>query len=90
MPESLHEPAYKSLPQQSQEDAAGHDHNDDDDDDEQSANDDINYLSVSNVKITPNTFMSMCPALLAQIEQGSCTKHVEVEKRHSEMNHFGK
>lgn len=29
-------------------------------------------FNVANVQITPETFLSMCPALLVQIEQGSC------------------
>lgn len=31
-------------------------------------------LTMSNIQITPAQFMHMCPALLLQIEQGSCTK----------------
>lgn len=56
-----------------------HDHDDDDEhhnNDGQTAND----LNVANVKITPDTFLSMCPALLVQIEQGSCID------RHSEAD----
>lgn len=30
-------------------------------------------LSISNIQITPSALMSMCPALLVQIEQGSCS-----------------
>lgn len=33
---------------------------------------DDNEFSVSNIQISPSAFMSMCPALLVQIEQGSC------------------
>lgn len=29
-------------------------------------------FDVAKVQITPDTFLSMCPALLVQIEQGSC------------------
>lgn len=31
-------------------------------------------FNVANVKITPDTFLSICPALLVQIEQGSCVE----------------
>lgn len=34
-------------------------------------------FSVSNIQITPSAFMSMCPALLVQIEQGSCSEQYE-------------
>lgn len=30
-------------------------------------------FSISNIQITPSALMNMCPALLVQIEQGSCT-----------------
>lgn len=30
-------------------------------------------LSISNIQITPQNLLSMCPALLVQIEQGSCS-----------------
>ncbi|XP_031638568.1 zinc transporter ZIP10 isoform X2 [Contarinia nasturtii] len=30
--------------------------------------------SISNIQITPTAFMNMCPALLVQIEQGSCAE----------------
>lgn len=31
-----------------------------------------NDFIASNIQITPNAFLSMCPALLVQIEQGAC------------------
>lgn len=31
-------------------------------------------FSISNIQITPAAFMNMCPALLVQIEQGSCAE----------------
>lgn len=31
-------------------------------------------FSVSNIQISPAALMNMCPALLVQIEQGSCTE----------------
>lgn len=31
-------------------------------------------FNVANVQITPDTFMNLCPALLVQIEQGSCSE----------------
>lgn len=35
--------------------------------------------NLARVKITPNIFMSMCPALLVQIEQGSCNEQTKTE-----------
>lgn len=35
--------------------------------------------NLAGVKITPNIFMSMCPALLVQIEQGSCNEQTKTE-----------
>lgn len=34
---------------------------------------------ITNIKITPNMFLNMCPALLAQIEQGACAEVTKVE-----------
>lgn len=34
--------------------------------------------TLANVQITPSIFMSMCPALLVQIEQGSCNEQSDV------------
>ncbi|XP_037031033.1 zinc transporter ZIP6 [Bradysia coprophila] len=34
---------------------------------------------VTNIKITPNMFLNMCPALLVQIEQGACSEVTKVE-----------
>lgn len=34
---------------------------------------------VTNIKITPTMFLNMCPALLAQIEQGACSEVTKVE-----------
>lgn len=37
------------------------------------------YFNVANIQITPDTFLNLCPALLVQIEQGSCNeRHNEV------------
>lgn len=35
---------------------------------------DEQHLTASNIQITPNMFMNMCPALLVQIEQGACAE----------------
>lgn len=43
---------------------------------------DADDLSVSNIQITPSVFMHMCPALLLQIEQGSCAEPMEVRAQH--------
>lgn len=40
---------------------------------EHHSNEDEDY-SISNIQITPAAFMNMCPALLVQIEQGSCAE----------------
>lgn len=37
---------------------------------------DVDY-SISNIQITPTAFMNMCPALLVQIEQGSCSENYD-------------
>lgn len=43
---------------------------------------------LSNIKITPNTFMNMCPALLVQLEQRSCRDDEEISARsQNEHNH---
>lgn len=34
---------------------------------------------ITNIKITPNMFLNMCPALLVQIEQGACSEVTKVE-----------
>lgn len=34
-------------------------------------------FELSNIQITPNAFLSMCPALLVQIEQGSCSEQYD-------------
>lgn len=45
--------------------------------------------AVSNIQITPTTFMSMCPALLVQIEQRSCIDRDSVEKRDTVITNYG-
>lgn len=61
-------------------------------------NEDVDY-SVSNIQITPSAFMNMCPALLVQIEQGSCSESYDVptqaseslpRKKPNEITSFGK
>lgn len=50
-------------------------------------------FSISNIQITPAAFMSMCPALLVQIEQGSCTEQYDMpapKKDVKEITAFGK
>lgn len=55
-------------------------------------------LSVSNIQITPSALMSMCPALLVQIEQGSCSDATAApiqqqptpKKETKEISSFGK
>lgn len=42
----------------------------------QHSDDETDY-SISNIQITPSAFMNMCPALLVQIEQGSCSEHLD-------------
>lgn len=34
-------------------------------------------FELSNIQITPDAFLSMCPALLVQIEQGSCSEQYD-------------
>lgn len=34
----------------------------------------VTDFNAANIRITPDTFLSMCPALLVQIEQGSCNE----------------
>lgn len=60
-------PVYRSSVAPENDDHQHH-HSDDDE------NDDDTEFSVSNIQITPSALMSMCPALLVQIEQGSCTE----------------
>lgn len=48
-----------------------HDHQKDDDVDAADGGQQNDFIA-SNVQITPNAFLSMCPALLVQIEQGAC------------------
>lgn len=55
-------------------------------------------LSISNIQITPSALMSMCPALLVQIEQGSCSdptsapiqQRPTARKEIKEISSFGK
>lgn len=50
-------------------------------------------FSISNIQITPAAFMNMCPALLVQIEQGSCADQYEAtapKKDVGEITTFGK
>lgn len=58
-------------------------------------------FNVANVQITPDTFLSMCPALLVQIEQGSCIERQNeatetgaeadpiIQPKHTEANNIG-
>lgn len=53
---------------------------------------DENLENLSNIQITPSTFMNMCPALLVQIEQRACQdqqadvgKRIEVEFRNAKQ-----
>lgn len=64
-----------------------HDHSDE-------KNDDIDH-NVSNIQITPAAFMNMCPALLVQIEQGSCAEQytppsIDARKEVKDITPFGK
>lgn len=60
-----------------------HDHDHDNDDEHPSDKDSqlATDFNAANVQITPDTFLSMCPALLVQIEQGSCNeRHNEADE----------
>lgn len=48
-----------------------HQHHSDEDDE----------FSISNIQITPAAFMNMCPALLVQIEQGSCAEQQQQQQQ---------
>lgn len=58
---------------------AQHEHEDEDESHNNEGRQIATDFNVANVKITPDTFLSICPALLVQIEQGSC-----VERRNEE------
>lgn len=45
--------------------------------------------NLARVQITPNMFMSMCPALLVQIEQGSCNEHAQIEANNPQRTGVG-
>lgn len=54
-------------------------------------------FGISNIQITPSALMSMCPALLVQIEQGSCSDATAApiqqptpRKEIKEISSFGK
>lgn len=54
-------------------------------------------FGISNIQITPSALMSMCPALLVQIEQGSCNDAAAApiqlptpRKEIKEISSFGK
>lgn len=54
-------------------------------------------FSISNIQITPQNLLSMCPALLVQIEQGSCNDAIAApiqqptpRKEIKEISSFGK
>lgn len=44
----------------------------------------------SHLEITPINFMKLCPALIAQIEEGSCSERPAPESSHHEVTSFGK
>lgn len=45
--------------------------------------------TLTRVQITPSIFMSMCPALLVQIEQGACNEQAPVAADHSQRPGVG-
>lgn len=58
--------------------------------------DEESNLSMSNIQITPAEFINMCPALLVQIEQGSCDEEyfeplkIQARKEIRDITSFGK
>lgn len=68
-----HNPIYRSFSESESENA----HRQQYESSTNSNNDDD--LTISNIQITPSTFMKMCPALLVQIEQNSCVEHLHDE-----------
>lgn len=65
-----------------------HDHKKDDDVDHQIDGERQQHdFIASTVQITPNAFLSMCPALLVQIEQGACNEQQlndDVTQKHAD------
>lgn len=66
-----------------------HDHKKDDDVDHQNDGDERqpHEFIASSIQITPNAFLSMCPALLVQLEQGACNEpqtNDDVAAKHSD------
>lgn len=53
---------------------------------------DLSLDDLSNIQISPSTFMNMCPALLVQIEQRSCkddgfSARSQIEHNHADGEH---
>lgn len=68
-------PIYRSRRATNERDSrsvAQHEHDDVHHNDESSQT--ATEFNPANVQITPDTFLSLCPALLVQIEQGSCNE----------------
>lgn len=59
------------------------------DDSYESHSHDSSVENLSKIQITPSVFMSMCPALLVQIEQGSCNENTKVEAKSPQQNGVG-
>lgn len=59
------------------------------DDGYESHSQDWSVDNLSKIQITPNVFMSMCPALLVQIEQGSCNENTKIEQKNLQQSGIG-
>lgn len=83
-PDSLKQ-AHKRNPVYRSSSASEHDQHQHHSDSTTDIND--NDFSVSNIQISPSTFLNMCPALLVQIEQGSCVDRAEHDEQ-AERNQY--
>lgn len=78
-------PVYRSSSVLTDNDDEHHHHQHQHQHQHQHSDEDSDY-SISNIQITPAAFMNMCPALLVQIEQGSCAEQQQQQQHFDDIS----